>query len=62
MKKIIILMSLILCLIICNICTGCSGCAVQGTYTVDTYTDKETGREYLVVISEHGVSITPRIK
>jgi hypothetical protein len=61
MKKIIILMSLIL-LIVCTICTGCTGCTYQGTYTVETYTDEETEKEYLIVISEHGVSITPRLR
>lgn len=60
MKKIFLLMSLILCLIIC---TGCwDGYTFQGTYTVETYTDAETEKEYLIVVSEHGVSITPRLK
>ena len=58
MKKIVLI--IISTLIITMLC-GCTSVTFQGTYTVNTYTDKETEQEYLIVISEHGVSITPRL-
>lgn len=59
MKKIVlIILSTLLVTMLC----GCTSMTFQGTYTVETYTDDETENEYLIVISEHGVSITPRIK
>ena len=58
MKKIVLI---ILSTLIITMLCGCTSMTFQGSYTVETYTDKETEQDYLIVISEHGVSITPRI-
>lgn len=59
MKKIIlIILSILMITLLC----GCTSMTFQGTYTVESYTDEETEQDYLIVISEHGVSITPRLR
>lgn len=59
MKKIVLI---ILSTLIITMLYGCTSMTFQGSYTVETYTDKDTEQEYLIVISENGVSITPRLK